>query len=82
MAWDEITTKRSFWYGLNQWEGALLRNASSHWLSPYPDWSLVISVSIWIAGEKSFEWQPGGYHVKPMLYTKHPIAAAAGSEPL
>ena len=27
-------------YGLNQWEEALLCNASSHWPSPYPKWSL------------------------------------------
>ena len=27
-------------YGLHQWEEALLCNASSHWLSPYPEWSL------------------------------------------
>ena len=28
------------WYGLIQWEEALLCNASSHWQSPYPVWSL------------------------------------------
>ena len=28
-------------YGLSQWEEALLCNASSHWQSPYPVWSLL-----------------------------------------
>ena len=27
-------------YGFDQWEEALRSNASSHWLSPYPEWSL------------------------------------------
>ena len=27
-------------YGLGQWEEALHSNAFSHWLSPYPEWSL------------------------------------------
>ena len=27
-------------YGLGQWETALLYSASSHWPSPYPEWSL------------------------------------------
>ena len=27
-------------YGLSQWEKALHSNASSHWLNPYPEWSL------------------------------------------
>ena len=29
---------------LNPWEEALLCNAYSHWLSPYPEWSLVILI--------------------------------------
>ena len=29
-------------YGLHQWEEALLCNAFSHWLSPYPEWSLAV----------------------------------------
>ena len=33
-------------YGLSQWEEALLCNASSHWPSPYPEWSLIL-ISIW-----------------------------------
>ena len=28
--------------GLSQWEKALHSNAFSHWLSPYPEWSLLI----------------------------------------
>ena len=28
-------------YGLGQWERVLHSNASSHWLSPYPEWSLL-----------------------------------------
>ena len=30
------------WYGLSQWEEALLCNAFSHWLSPYPEWDLLM----------------------------------------
>ena len=33
-------------YGLSQWEEALLRNTFSHWLSPYPEWSLVWQSSV------------------------------------
>ena len=29
------------WYGLSQWEMTLRSNIVSHWLSPYPEWSLV-----------------------------------------
>ena len=29
-------------HGLGQWEEALHSNASSHWLSPCPEWSLMI----------------------------------------
>ena len=36
-------------YGISQWEEALLCNASSHWLSPYPEWSLYC-VSLPVAG--------------------------------
>ena len=33
-------------YGLGQWEKALHSNASSHWLSPYPEWSLHTGVNL------------------------------------
>ena len=37
-------------YGLCQWEKALHSNASSHWPSPYPEWSLhwVVRSSAWL----------------------------------
>ena len=35
----------SFWiYELSQWEEALHSNASSHWPSPYPEWSLIMQL--------------------------------------
>ena len=33
-------------YGLGQWEKALHSYASSHWLSPYPEWSLIMCICV------------------------------------
>ena len=33
-------------YGLGQWEKALHSNASSHWISPYPEWSLIMCICV------------------------------------
>ena len=30
------------WHGLSQWETTLRCNVLSHWLSPYPEWSLIL----------------------------------------
>ena len=38
-------------YGLSQWEATLHCNVVSHWLSPYPEWSLWLKLS----SVKSFE---------------------------
>ena len=38
-----IRPRDHFGYGLGQWEKALHSNASSHWLSPYLEWSLQTS---------------------------------------
>ena len=35
-----LAHKVHYGYGLSEWEEALHGNASSHWLSPYPQWSL------------------------------------------
>ena len=45
-------------YGLSQWEKALYINTSSHWLSPYPEWSMVI---------------PQGILLYPGLWCKFPV---------
>ena len=36
---DVITNRDHSGYGLSQWEKALHSNTSSHWQSPYPEWS-------------------------------------------
>ena len=35
-------------YGLSQWETMLQCNIVSHWLSPYPEWSLLITVNAYV----------------------------------
>ena len=35
-------------WGISQWETTLHRNVVSHWLSPYPEWSLYIYIYIYI----------------------------------
>ena len=48
------------WYGLSQWEKALLCNASSHWPSPCPEWSLLVGkVNIMPANDLSHNIQFG-----------------------
>ena len=42
----ELTCHWVTMYGLSQWETALQCNAVSHWLSPYPELSLVTNVDI------------------------------------
>ena len=41
-----VTQERSG-YALSHWEKALHSNTSSHWLSPYTEWSLCVSV-VWV----------------------------------
>ena len=33
-----------FGYGIDQWEKVLHSNASSHWLSPYPEWTNEVGI--------------------------------------
>ena len=35
------------WYGLSQWEMSLHCNIISHWLKPYPEWSLNLIQAYW-----------------------------------
>ena len=43
-------------YALNQWKTMLQCKVGSHWLSPYPPWSLVFS-EIYIISLPAFNWQ-------------------------
>ena len=48
------------WYGLSQWEMKVYCNVISHWLGPYPEWSLECFVSNVKLG---WIWQLGGFIV-------------------
>ena len=37
-------------YGLGQWEKAFHNNASSHWLSPHPEWSQKFAILFYLRG--------------------------------
>ena len=51
----EISTQRSSWVWAQPWEKALHSNASSHWLSPYPEWSMWQQrLCLWISYYTSF----------------------------
>ena len=43
LAWNKCVSicRDNSGYGLSQWEMMLQSNVVSHWLSPYPEWSLV-----------------------------------------
>ena len=55
-------------YGLSQWEKALQSNASSHWLSPYPEWSLTVWGSNKAMSGQDYSqllWYPEEVHLFP-----------------
>ena len=55
---NPIKIKPNFGYVLSQWESVLPCNASSHWLGPWPEWSLksLLKILIWVNWPKNLRF--------------------------